>query len=751
MPDTPSVPDESSRLAQLTWLIALPATISAALLAATAGYLANGDHTVLQMLLAAAIVIVLGTAVYAIGKVRRGGERSAELRAMAVESRSGLLQSRSELTESRSELVETRAQLGDTRNELAGARAEIERLAERLRQAEAAPAPMPPPGHPSGRQVEVFVNLSRRLQSLVHREIKLLDALENEVEDPDLLKGLFQVDHLATRIRRHAENLAVLGGSVSRRQWSRPVALTEVLRSAIAEVEHYSRVKLVPPIEGTLPGHAVASVVHLIAELIENATMFAPPQTQVMLRAQRVAAGVAVEVEDRGLGMQRGDQERINQLLVNPDHINLDDLLRDGRIGLYVVSVIARQHGVVVQLQTNIYGGTQAIIILPQPLLDSQTTAGHLRPGAARPESLTELTTEIPQQSSWPVSPPPAAQPLAAQPFAAQPLAAQPSAAQPLAAQPFAAQPLAAQPFAAQSSPAQSLPTRPSAAQPSAAQPSAAQPSAAQPLPGRPSAAQPSAAAQPFADRYAAQPFAEPYAAPATGAPQTATDLPTGPFAGSPARLSSGLSAGSFGDPGAGPSAGPFGEPPAGSSAGAFGESAAGPSNGSFGESAARSSNGSFGESGGRSAGSFGERAAGRSAGSFGEPAAGSPTGPLGEPTAGLSTGSFGEPAPGSSASPSAASFAGTLAEPTAGSSAQSSNGSSSGPSAGSSSGGPERPSTLPPLPRRRSQTHMVPQLQLGPPAPAPEPTGEHNPALMASFMHGVSQGEADPAGPDRL
>jgi signal transduction histidine kinase len=501
MPDMPSVPDESSRLAQLTWLIALPATISAALLAATAGYLANGDHTVLLVLLAAAVVVVLGTAVHAVGRVRRTGDRSAELRAVAVESRSGL-------AESRSELVETRSQLGETRNELAGARAEIERLADRVRRAESAPVPMPPPGHPSGRQVEVFVNLSRRLQSLVHREIKLLDALENEVEDPDLLKGLFQVDHLATRIRRHAENLAVLGGSVSRRQWSRPVALTEVLRSAIAEVEHYSRVKLVPPIEGTLPGHAVASVVHLIAELIENATMFASPQTQVLLRSQQVAAGVAIEVEDRGLGMQRGDQDRINQLLVNPDHINLDDLLRDGRIGLYVVSVIARQHGIVVQLQTNIYGGTQAIVILPQPLLDSPTTTEHLQ-SAVRPESLSELTTEIPQQSAWPVSPPPAVP--------------APPPAQPLAP--------------------------------------AAQPPAVN------------------GDRYA---------------------IP------------------------------------------------------------------------------------------------------------------------------------------------------SSGPSAGFSNGS-ERPANLPPLPRRRSQTHMVPQLQLGPPAPAPEPSGEHNPGLMASFMHGVSQGEADPAGPDRL
>ena len=274
----------------------------------------------------------------------------------------------------------TRSALAEARSELAAARAEVDELTERLRQAQAIPAARVPADHAGGRHVEVFVNLSRRLQSLVHREIKLLDGLENEVEDPDLLKGLFQVDHLATRIRRHAENLAVLGGSVSRRQWSRPVALTEVLRSAIAEVEHYSRVKLVPPINGTLPGHAVASVIHLIAELIENATMFAPPHTQVLLRAQQVASGMAVEVEDRGLGMQRPDLDRVNQLLINPDDTNLDDLLRDGRIGLYVVSMIAQQHGIVVQLQTNIYGGTQAVIILPPLLIGSASPAA---PGSA--------------------------------------------------------------------------------------------------------------------------------------------------------------------------------------------------------------------------------------------------------------------------------------------------------------------------------------------------------------------------------
>ncbi|MFE1175722.1 sensor histidine kinase [Streptomyces sp. NPDC058773] len=228
----------------------------------------------------------------------------------------------------------------------------------------------------SEQKVEVFVNLARRLQSLVHREIELLDELENQVEDPDLLKGLFHVDHLATRIRRHAENLAVLGGAISRRQWSRPVSLTEVLRSSIAEVEQYPRIKLVPPIEGTLRGHAVADVIHLLAELVENATIYSAPQTPVLLRAQLVTAGLAVEVEDRGLGMSADEQSRMNGLLADPEHIDVAELLSDGRIGLFVVSSLARRHGIVVRLQSNIYGGVQAVLIVPQALLGAESVKG---------------------------------------------------------------------------------------------------------------------------------------------------------------------------------------------------------------------------------------------------------------------------------------------------------------------------------------------------------------------------------------
>ncbi|WP_239091440.1 ATP-binding protein, partial [Streptomyces sp. SID14478] len=246
----------------------------------------------------------------------------------------------------------------------------------------------------SQQKVEVFVNLARRLQSLVHREISILDDLENDVEDPDLLKGLFHVDHLATRIRRHAENLAVLGGAVSRRQWSHPVSMTEVMRSAIAEVEQYSRVKLVPPIDGTLRGHAVADCIHLLAELVENATVFSAPHTQVLLRANLVTSGLAVEVEDRGLGMPVTEQIKMNALLSDPDQVNVASLLQDGRIGLFVVSQLARRHGISVRLQTNIYGGVQAVLVLPQALLgaDQDEQAPRVRRAAAAATADSVLT-----------------------------------------------------------------------------------------------------------------------------------------------------------------------------------------------------------------------------------------------------------------------------------------------------------------------------------------------------------------------
>jgi signal transduction histidine kinase len=341
------------------------------------------------------------------------------------------------------------------RRSTARGQADLRTVVEQLRRGERVPARRSPPADPPGgdefellavelgrshegavaavvqasrlsssvgneQKVEVFVNLARRLQSLVHREIQLLDDLENDVEDPELLKGLFHVDHLATRIRRHAENLAVLGGAISRRQWSRPVTMTEVLRSAIAEVEQYPRIKLVPPIDGTLRGHAVADVIHLLAELVENATVFSSPHTQVLLRAQYVTAGLAIEVEDRGLGMPADEQKKMNGLLADPDQVDVAHLLQDGRIGLFVVSALARRHRITVRLQSNIYGGVQAVLVLPQSLLGGGQDDQEGRAPEGTP-------AQPPLQPQTPLQHPPPQIPQAQQPPPAPPQAVQPS------------------------------------------------------------------------------------------------------------------------------------------------------------------------------------------------------------------------------------------------------------------------------------------------------------------------------------
>ncbi|GAA2119099.1 ATP-binding protein [Actinomadura napierensis] len=254
-------------------------------------------------------------------------------------------------------------------------------------------------------RVGVFVSLARRMQSLSHRAILGLDELEAQVEDPDLLKGLFKVDHLATRTRRQAESLAVIGGAPSRRQWTRPVNVYEVLRSAIAEVEHYKRVKVVPPVDGGVHGSAVADVIHLLAELIENATKYSPPQTQVLVRVESVAAGLAIEVEDRGLGIPREDRLRLNDLLADHERARAGELLSEGRIGLLVVSALAGRHKVRVQLQSNVYGGTQAVVVVPAELTGGQEEAGTPRPAQAGQVPSSQAPT--PQVPGPPPGPPP--------------------------------------------------------------------------------------------------------------------------------------------------------------------------------------------------------------------------------------------------------------------------------------------------------------------------------------------------------
>ncbi|MBZ4020065.1 sensor histidine kinase [Streptomyces purpurogeneiscleroticus] len=218
-------------------------------------------------------------------------------------------------------------------------------------------------------QVDAFVNISRRLQILVTRALKQLDDAERVVEDPEHLDRLYTIDHLVTRVHRAVESLAVLGGAVPR-HFTSPVPLATVLRQAVAEIEHYPRVRVLPPPSGyEVLGHSAVEIIHLIAELAENATKFSPPRTQVMIRAQVATSGMVVEIEDRGLGMSAEVRDEMNRLLAQPEMFDVDQQLQDGRTGLFVVAKIARRRGLVVQLQQNLYGGTQAVVVLSHSVL----------------------------------------------------------------------------------------------------------------------------------------------------------------------------------------------------------------------------------------------------------------------------------------------------------------------------------------------------------------------------------------------
>lgn len=213
---------------------------------------------------------------------------------------------------------------------------------------------------------EILLSLARRTQSLVHRQLTLLDAMERRESDPQDLKDLFRVDHLATRMRRNAENLIVLSGASPARSWRRPVPMIDVVRGALAEVEDYTRVVVPPMGEVSLAGRAVGDVIHLLAELIENAVSFSPPYTTAQVSGQMAANGYVIEIEDRGLGMSPADLEAANERIANPPEFDLRDTTR---LGLYVVSRLAERHGIQVSLKTSPYGGTTAIVLIPRELV----------------------------------------------------------------------------------------------------------------------------------------------------------------------------------------------------------------------------------------------------------------------------------------------------------------------------------------------------------------------------------------------
>jgi hypothetical protein len=243
---------------------------------------------------------------------------------------------------------------------------------------------------------DMFLNLARRSQRLIDRLLEQLDELEREADD-ETLERLFSADHLVTRLRRNAEDLIVLSGAEPPRRWARPIPLMEVVRAAAQEVEQYQRIEVLPVDEIDLAGHAVADVVHLLAELVENATSFSPPGTVVQIAGQPAAAGYVVEIEDRGLGMSDEELVEANRRLADPPAI---DAAVSQRLGLFVVGRLAKRHGIKVQLRHSWYGGVTALVLLPSALTIPTSDHERLLPG--RTEMLPPAAPPTPRHASTP-------------------------------------------------------------------------------------------------------------------------------------------------------------------------------------------------------------------------------------------------------------------------------------------------------------------------------------------------------------
>jgi signal transduction histidine kinase len=215
---------------------------------------------------------------------------------------------------------------------------------------------------------ELFVNLARRNQSLLDRQLALITELEDRERSPEALEDLFRLDHLATRIRRNAESLLVLSGDEQLRRWGRAVPLTEVVRAATAEIEDYHRVDVLVTEHLEMAGQAVADVAHLLAELIENATHFSPPTATVQVRSHAApvdGSRCLLTIEDTGFGMTDDSLLRANEVLTDPPDIDL----RDRTLGFQVVGRLARRYGLQVRLTHTAGGGVTAVVTLPDQLV----------------------------------------------------------------------------------------------------------------------------------------------------------------------------------------------------------------------------------------------------------------------------------------------------------------------------------------------------------------------------------------------
>ncbi|MFJ9739000.1 nitrate- and nitrite sensing domain-containing protein [Streptomyces sp. NPDC101166] len=240
---------------------------------------------------------------------------------------------------------------------------------------------------------KVILGIARQSQNLVNLQLSKLDALERAHQDPDVLKGLYELDSTASQLRRYEENLVIISGGRPGRSWSEPVALVDILRSAVGEVAEYARVEVHTEEEACVAPPAVADVIHLLAELIDNATSYSPAPSPVAVRATTVAKGLAIEVEDRGLGLSEEDYASFNAQLAVEPQFDVVALADDLRLGMFVIARLATRHGIAVTLRPSPYGGTTAIVLLPKDIVVRERADGE-RPEPEGSEGSEESEAE---------------------------------------------------------------------------------------------------------------------------------------------------------------------------------------------------------------------------------------------------------------------------------------------------------------------------------------------------------------------
>ncbi|MFD4029922.1 nitrate- and nitrite sensing domain-containing protein [Streptomyces sp. NPDC058637] len=377
----------------------------------TAVVVENGKSSILSLLLKMVLTTVIGLlAVIAVIlttwrltrnlRLRIGGlqERAEELERALPEVVERLAQGEKIDVEAEARAIETPAEGGD----------ELTRLGSALNQARTSALQAAVRQADQHRGFErLLQRIARRTQQLIGQQLKKLDELERKHEDPEVLDGLFDLDHLTARLRRYEENLVILAGGSPHRRWRKPVPLLDVMRSAQGEVQDYRRVVL--DLDGSpwLSERAVGPVSHVLAELIENALSFSRPPSPVEVRAAKVSRGLAIEVEDRGLGMDETQLAEANELMSRPPRMDVLAHSEDIRLGLYVIARLADQHGLRVEFRPSAFGGTRVVVLVPDELTVAEpgsrpvgvpsapAPAAAQRPPEAAPAAAGALPTRV--------------------------------------------------------------------------------------------------------------------------------------------------------------------------------------------------------------------------------------------------------------------------------------------------------------------------------------------------------------------